>query len=275
MRLVTLIAALLIALAPPVFAESFTSWMKDAGKASRRDQHARAAECYGNALRLWKKGDGGGAKLEALKAKASAHAALKQWPDALRDLTESIRLASGDKELLMRRGRAYVETGRERKAITDFSAAIAVDIDYKEAYLARGRAYQKLGDMKFAREDYGHACELGLTDACSLPARPKPAGSVPRKSATVEKTETSGASGASDPLDAPACFAFLNKCFDEGDSFGSCVSKLDPCEKNPVKGCCPDACRKAFSKSQEEQGISEAEAFRQVFRKGNPCLKRR
>ncbi|MBI5881712.1 MAG: tetratricopeptide repeat protein [Elusimicrobia bacterium] len=271
MRLATLTVALLIALAPPVFAESFASWMKDADKASRRSRHARAAECYGNALRLWKKGDGGDAKLEALKAKASAHAVLKQWPDALRDLTEAIRLASKDKDLLLRRGRAYAETGRERKAITDLSAAIALDIDYKEAYLARGRAYQKLGDKKFAKEDFGHACELGLTDACSLPARPKPTGGAPRKPA-AENPETAD---ASDPLDAPACFAFLDKCFDEGDSFGSCVSKLDPCEKNPVKGCCPDACRKAFAKSQEEQGISEAEAFRQVFRRGNPCLKRR
>ena len=245
--------------------------MKDADKASRRDRHARAAECYGNALRLWKKGDGGGAKLEALKAKASAHAALKQWPDALRDLTESIRLASGDKELLMRRGRAYVETGRERKAITDFSAAIAVDIDYKEAYLARGRAYQKLGDMKFAREDYGHACEMGLTDACSLPARPKPAGSVPK----IGNDGEDGNLRRLRPPRRPRLLRLPEQVLRRGRLVRLLRLKLDPCEKNPVRGCCPDACRKAFSKSQEEQGISEAEAFRRVFRKGNPCLKRR
>jgi tetratricopeptide (TPR) repeat protein len=270
MRTAILTAFLLAALVPPLSAESFASWMKDAEKAGRRGQHARAAGCYGQALRLWKKGDGRDAKLGALKAKAASHAAARQWPDAVRDLPEALRMSPGDKELLLQRGRAYATTGRPRQAVTDLTAAIGADIEYKEAYLERGRAYQKLGDMRFAKEDFGHACELGLKEACSLPAKP-----APQRPAAAAPSSAPQAPADAGPIDAPSCFAFLNRCADDGDSYGSCVSRLEPCEKNPVKGCCPEACRKAFSKIQEEQGIGEAEAFRQVFRRGTPCLKRR
>ncbi|MBI5623400.1 MAG: hypothetical protein HY924_06465 [Elusimicrobia bacterium] len=272
MRLATLTAVLLIGLVQSALAESFASWVKDAEKATRRGQPARAAECYGRALRLWKKGDGDDAKLAAFKAKAGAHAAVRQWPDAIRDLTAAIRLAPADKELLLRRAQAYSATGKPRLAVTDLTKAVAADIDYKEAYFERGRAYRKLGDAKFAKEDFGHACALGLKEACAPAPKPKPS---PSAAAPAAAKPAAAAPSDAGVLDAPACFAFLDKCTDDGDSFGSCVSKLEPCERNPVKGCCPEACRKAFAKVQEEQGIGEAEAFRRIFQRGSPCLKRR
>lgn len=272
MRVLTLLSALLVVLASSSFAESFASWIKSAEKAEGRNQPARAVECYANALRMWKRGDGNDARLGALKAKAASHAALRQWSDAIRDLSDALSLAAKDKELLLRRGRAYVEARRERKAVADLNAAIAIDIDYKEAYFERARAHQRLGDKAFSKEDFRHACELGLKEACPAPATGGPA---PNPKDGSAKKPAPPADDKSDPLDAPACFASLNKCLDDGDSYGSCVSKLEPCEKNPVKGCCPEVCRKKFSKIQEEEGVGEAEAFRRVFHRGNACLKRR
>ncbi|MBI5210313.1 MAG: tetratricopeptide repeat protein [Elusimicrobia bacterium] len=242
-------------------ADTFSAWMDKAGKSERGGNQARALECYANALRFWKRGDGARAKSRALSGKASIHAKRGQWAMSIKDLTEAIGLVGQDKGLLYRRGMVYYSARKESQAIADFTEAVSVDPDFKEAYHERARAYESMGDAGHAKEDYGRACELKLEKAC----RQIRQASDPRAPAAKRP-------GKSRKVDITACIGFLQRCLDSGAGYSPCVERLEPCEKNPVASCCPQACRVLYHRVQDRDGLSEAEAFREVFRTDGDCL---
>jgi len=250
-------AALLLAL--PLRAESFQAWSARAARAEKRKDYRQALEDYSNALSSWQEGDGERARAQAYCARAALWERRGDNARALADYSTCLKTDRKNAKAFDRRGRLRLKLGEVQQAIGDFYKATAVKIDYGEAYADRARAYELSGDKKFAREDYRHACDLGVSAACAKlhPSKKKSGGSKPRAAAATAAT-------------VAACRDAATACADAGEALDACVAKLPSCSDASARGCCPSACKKDFRRALDE-GHSAAEAFRGVFA-GSRCV---
>jgi tetratricopeptide (TPR) repeat protein len=244
-----ILAALL--LVPAARAESFQAWAARAAREEKSGDDRAALEAYSNALSSWKDGDGVVARAHAQCARAALRERDGDEAGALEDYSACL---DGDKKNFKawdRRGRLRLKAGRTESAISDFYKAVSLDISYGPAYYDRARAYELQGDKAFAREDYRHACDLGVSAACP-------------KSGRKKKPRAAAAKGPTTAAETAACRASAQACADAGAAYGDCVAKAAACERSPASGCCPSACARDMRKALDE-GLSDAAAFRGVF----------
>jgi len=258
-------------------AESFQAWRARAERAESRHDDRTALECYSNALSSWKPGDG---KLSRAKASCARAALRERGADdagALRDYTDCLAVDVKNPRGFDRRGRLLLKAGKTQAAIGDFYKAVALDMGFAQAYADRARAYELQGDLAFAREDYRRACKLGIKPACQMrPAlasdettRPPAKGRVKRVQISPAPTRPVAPKASRRPFSE--CLASLEACTDDGEAFGACVDKAAACERASARGCCPAACLAAFHRSINRRGLSEAAAYRSVFKPGSEC----
>lgn len=280
---------LLLALAfvAPVRAESFQAWVARAHRAERRKDDGAALQYYSNALSSWTSNDGALSKAKAFCARAALRerGANADAGAALKDYSDCLALDRRNAKALDRRGRLLLDAGKAREALDDFYAAVKFAPGFAQAYDDRARSLEATGDQAFAREDYRHACRLGLKTSCA-----KASGAAPRaKDAAAAKTPEpppvwvpAPARPKPRPAAAPKkkivsphfsdCLSGLQACTDDGASFGECVDKAPVCGRKAAPSCCPRACVKTFRKTVDN-GASEAAAFRSIFTPDAPCAK--
>jgi hypothetical protein len=263
------IAVLSCLMAGPAQADSFPSWYAKARKAAARHDDDTALQAWSNALHLWKSTDSKRKKAQALAARAALYDKNGGWDDALKDLSESLKLETKDAVIFHQRGALYLEQGKISEAISDFYKATALKLDYSEAFFDRGRAYAAQGDAEFSKEDFRTACRLGFKKACDHIRTPK--GSTKSKDMGVTSAPAGPAVQApSAPPDFRSCIDRISSCSENGDSYSTCVSRARLCEKDQKQGCCPRGCVALFKKLLDTE--SEAAAFREVFTTRSACL---
>ena len=208
-------------------------------------------------------------KIQSLSSRAEVLEKKWEWEAAIQNLSDALALEKSNASFWHRRGRLYLEHGKTSEALSDFYKATTLKPGFAEALFDRGRAYELTGDDGFAREDYRTACRLGLKKACSAAKKPK-VSPEPEKAGPQTAAPTAPSSAPTASVDFKACRSGLSSCVDAGESFGSCVARAKPCEKEQKKGCCPGACIQLFNSLANTQ--SEAQAFRETFRPASPCV---
>lgn len=247
--------------------------MAKAEKAARAKDDEAVLEALNNAFRLWHKSDGKKAKMGVLLLKAAIYEKRSDWDAALKETSAALALEPKNAGIIHKRGKIHLQRSDLPKAMDDFYKAISLNSGLKEAYFDRGRTYELQGDVKFAAEDYRAACRLGHKPACRMKKQPSPKAS-PVDDAQEEPSEEPEkvAPSPSKPADFAACISYLSRCTDEGGTFESCVAAAPSCDKNAVAPCCPVICQKRYRNALND-GISQAEAFRQFFSPDSPCAK--
>ncbi len=96
---------------------------------------------------------------EAYYNRGLAHKALGNAGQAIADYSRAIRIKPNMAEAYNNRGNAYGESGDCNLALMDFNAALEINPSFAEAYMNRGNAYNCLGNYQQAIEDYGRAIE--------------------------------------------------------------------------------------------------------------------
>ena len=96
---------------------------------------------------------------EAYYNRGLAHKALGNAGQAIADYSRAIRIKPNMAEAYNNRGNAYGESGDCNQALMDFNAALEINPSFAEAYMNRGNAYNCLGNYQQAIEDYGRAIE--------------------------------------------------------------------------------------------------------------------
>ncbi len=84
---------------------------------------------------------------------------------AIEDYDETIRLNPNDAEAYFKRGNAYYNLNKEKRAIEDYDKAIRLNPQFAEAYHNRGTTYRDLGQYNRAIKDYDETISLNPNDA--------------------------------------------------------------------------------------------------------------
>jgi len=107
----------------------------------------------------------------ALFARGEAYRAMGEYPSAIADYTEVIKLDPKNKEAYKNRGNMYLTQRNNEdndRAMADYNEAIKLDPNYKEAYNNRGLVYNEKGEFDRAIAEYNKALQI---DAKFLLAR--------------------------------------------------------------------------------------------------------
>lgn len=87
-----------------------------------------------------------------------------KYSDAVKDLTEAIKLEPKQYHLYYHRGLAYDNMRDHGAAIKDFDKAIELNSTDAQSYLGRGLSRAAIKEYKFAIEDYNTVIQLSPTD---------------------------------------------------------------------------------------------------------------
>lgn len=96
----------------------------------------------------------------AYNNRGDAHALADDYPRAIADFSEAIRLSPGHAVVWGNRGSAHAQRGDLPRAIADLSEAIRLDPAFMEAYGLRGAFYEQQGDKVRALADLREAARL-------------------------------------------------------------------------------------------------------------------
>lgn len=91
--------------------------------------------------------------------KAGQKIEVGDYPGAIKDLTEAIRLNPNDPEAYLARGAAYMLSGNTQKAIEDCNQSIRLNPNYADAYTVRAM-FSLLLEMQKIKEDLTKATNL-------------------------------------------------------------------------------------------------------------------
>lgn len=100
---------------------------------------------------------------EALITRAGAHKILRNYPAAIADYTELIRVSNGMAMAYFYRAELYAKTGRNNDAVADLTSSITKDpkgLFAARSFYERGLIYDKLGKSDAAQADYWSAVKI-------------------------------------------------------------------------------------------------------------------
>jgi tetratricopeptide (TPR) repeat protein len=92
---------------------------------------------------------------------SKVHVLTGQFPEAIADYTEALKLDAKLATAYYERGTAYEWTADYDRAVADFSEAIRLDANYAAAYHERGVVFTKKGEGAKAKADLATADKLG------------------------------------------------------------------------------------------------------------------
>ena len=134
------------------------NYRRIADEAYQKDDYPTAIANYVDAIRL----DPDDSSLYYMRGKASF--GQKQYPDAIADYDEAIHLSPDFAEAYYWRGRAKHSLEQYDEVIADYDEAIQMLPDFAEAYYWRGRAKHSLEQYDEAITDYDDALRLDPND---------------------------------------------------------------------------------------------------------------
>ena len=118
-------------------------------EAARQGEIRNAIDHYTEAARL----DPTNTRALLSRATLHSHYRIKNWPAAIADATEVIRLNPQNAEAFAARAGALYQAGDHRRAIEDATQATQLDPNQDYAFAHRGGAYRELGEWKHAIVD--------------------------------------------------------------------------------------------------------------------------
>jgi len=92
--------------------------------------------------------------------RGTSYVVTRQFPLALKDFDEAIRLKPDFTAAIGQRGTTYGEMGQPSRAIQDFDLEIKLDPTHGGGYANRGTANAQLGQIQRAIEDFDEAIKL-------------------------------------------------------------------------------------------------------------------
>ncbi len=101
----------------------------------------------------------------AFNVRGVAHFELKDYPSALLDYDQAIKLHPNWYQPYFNRARLRVEQSDWESALKDFSEAVSRQPDSSEVYASRGMVLYQLGRLPEAGHDFDKALQLKPTDA--------------------------------------------------------------------------------------------------------------
>ncbi len=96
--------------------------------------------------------------------RAQAHFQKREWPQAIAEYTQQMKLLPANAQLYDARGMARINNGDTEQARADFSEAIRLDANFASAYNNRGITYLALEKVDLAIDDFTHAIRLNSSD---------------------------------------------------------------------------------------------------------------
>jgi tetratricopeptide (TPR) repeat protein len=133
--------------------------------------YPRAIADYDEAIRLDPRASAG------FSQRGNAYYAKGDLPHALADFNEAIALDMNNADAILGRGTLRLEAGDPERAIVDFNAALlfkptaAVYAAYAAAFRNRGAAFVEKGDQDHAIADFNEAIRLNPEDAAAFIGR--------------------------------------------------------------------------------------------------------
>jgi tetratricopeptide (TPR) repeat protein len=133
--------------------------------------YPRAIADYDEAIRLDPRASA------AFSKRGNAYYAKGDLPHALADLNQAIALDMNNADAILSRGTVRLEAGDPDRAIVDFNAALlfkptsAVCAAYAAAFRNRGAAFAEKGDQDHAIADFNQAIRLNPEDADAFSGR--------------------------------------------------------------------------------------------------------
>ena len=104
----------------------------------------------------------------ALRGRAIAYEAKREYYSAIDDLNEAIRLDRSSAAAFANRGNAYRALGEVNSALADYSEALRLDPRLAVTLLARGDLYRAQGNLDRAIADYDGAIRLNPNEAANF-----------------------------------------------------------------------------------------------------------
>ncbi len=138
-----------------------TGWydaFRQASKALREGDDARAAELYGEALDS--RSLPAKYQVLALLQRASLHGRAGRSEAALADLEQALGIKPDNAQALALRGNTFLKQRRFGLAVEDYGRALDLEPTLVEAYYGRAIAQSQLGDFARAIEDYDRISNL-------------------------------------------------------------------------------------------------------------------
>jgi len=100
-------------------------------------------------------------QIKAYGGRAELHDELKQYVEAVEDLSCAIQIDSGNSELYHERANSLFQIdGRERESLDDYNKAITIDPLDIRAYNNRGRTLKTLGMETEAKNDFDYVIDI-------------------------------------------------------------------------------------------------------------------
>jgi|SRR6266478_4828997 len=169
---------LIIALALCCFQLAQAQGNKEAAKYSREGFEASQSKDWDKAVNAFRKATELDRKqtpnlVAALQQRGVAYMDQQQFPEALADFNEALKLKPNDANIHERRAYIEMKTNDYDKALADYSEAINLKPNEVRYYLLRSYIYETKGDIKNSMADTEKALKLdpGNAEAKSRKAR--------------------------------------------------------------------------------------------------------
>jgi tetratricopeptide (TPR) repeat protein len=137
---------------------------------------------------------------KAYVLRANAYVTLENWPAALEDSNQALRLDAANGEAYAQRGAIYDKMGYGDLALADLNKALELNHHYSPVYVNRAGIYIERGEFDLAMADSNRALELGGSEAKAYTVRGKAYGAKGEYKKAIEDLTRAISFEANEPI---------------------------------------------------------------------------
>jgi tetratricopeptide (TPR) repeat protein len=139
-------------------AKEVAKYSRDGFEATEAKEWDKAVDAFRKATELDRKQEPN--LVAALQHRGMEYTTQQQYPEAIADFSEALKLKPDDAGIYERRAYAEMKTNAYDKALSDYSEAIRLKPDEVRYYLLRGYIYETKEDIKNSTADTEKALKL-------------------------------------------------------------------------------------------------------------------